>query len=165
MSISIRLYREADFEAFDALAELASAHHAAKTGRQLVFTHPGREEAVFTLLVTDGQRLVGAATARHMMEVGLVLDPAWSTPSDRWKVVRTLLADGGARSRALGVREIVCPTLSVRFAERLLTLGGAIGDPRPHVIFNLDDGALARPRKEVAPDLLVPIDAVATEGE
>lgn len=164
MSLSIRLYRDDDFEAFDALAEEASERYATRTGRQLLLTHPGREEAAFTLLAIDGHRLVGAATARHMMEAGLLLDASWSGPGDRWELVKTLLAEGGRRCRALGVRDLVCPTLSVRFAKRLLTLGGAMGDPRPHVTFNLEHRNLAQPREEIVPDLLVPVDAVTDGG-
>jgi len=144
------------------LADAARAVHKAKTGRDLYCAHPNDPANSFTLVAVDEDgRIAAAATARHAVEAFLLPDPDWREPEDRWALVQALLQEGGERCRALGIRELYCPTTSLRFAKRLMTLPGAHGDPRPHVIFYLNERAPGAAPPDPGNRLLVPLEAIA----
>lgn len=134
------MYQPGDLAAFEALQELQIERHFARTGRPLLrIGHPHDSVNSFTLVAMEGEQMVAAATARHAVEAVLLTDGGWGTPHERWGLIQTLLERGGEQCRALGLKELHCPTTDWRFARRLLGLQGAYGDARPHVIFNLTE--------------------------
>lgn len=160
--MKIRIFRQDDLAEFERIADAARAKHRAATGRELLVAHPNDPANSFSLVAVDENgRMAAAATARHAVEAFLVPDHQWGTPQDRWELVQALLQEGGERCRALGIRELYCPTTSWRFAKRLMSLPGAHGDPRPHVIFFLNERAPGAAPPDPGNRLLVPLEAIA----
>lgn len=160
--MKIRIFQQGDLAEFERLADEARARFHERTGRNLLVAHPNDPANSFSLVAIDEDgTMAAAATARHSVEAFLVPNHDWGTPQERWELVQRLLQEGGERCRALGVKELACPTTSWRFAKRLMSLPGAHGDPRPHVIFFLNERAPGAAPPEPGDRLLVPLEAIA----